>query len=904
MAIKAKAIISLARINDGDGIENIVAQYYLSNSKEKPEGGEWSEKPPVWQAGKYLWTRNKITYKDGSGALRVEYTDPVFSTEWDAIGQIGTDKYSLNIDSDEILKFKRKDADTGAIKTTLSSEKIRFALQKRTGESDTEKVALTLANIIIKFAYYDSDSMRNATVGIPPEKLGMVVTEEILDIGTEGKAPYKTGFWILDLSKLSQISGFENFLKYDGFFKIGINYQSDEDKVILEGLLPFRYGTSDEMATFQIHAGGFNAAIQSTNLQFANDGLVLKNGAFSIIKDGPDGNPEYLLYASEGDLIISGIIHAKGGTFSGDLNGVNINGVSGHIGGFIIEDNKLVSESGSYQAGAEGQEFIPSIVLNGETGVIDAEKINLGTGAKISNYIKLGSKNRVFLCDPDKYAKKGVFLQVKDDSNNPTIEFLDNGVANFGSIEINGVHSTMRGNGWSIAPEVAKFSNAEIAGTIKTAIFEKGISRTVGGRMIFKDSFYCKNTASETGTLLVEDLTGINYNTLDGITYTTYLLVTNSADLNTTSSVLCQVTGIKEAPKGQYNTITLDKKVSVKADSTVFVILGSGPLTQDPIVFEDWVIGVNSSSSDDSVFGIKKNSITLSSLIAKSNNEGVVSNPEIVIGDLTGVEELHSIITAKGGKLSGLYADSVFLTGMLQTKYKEDGIEKYAGMNTLSQVGFNKKIDEVIGKEDNSNIIFWAGAINQTDAAIQDAKFQVTSDGTLYAQQGIFSGAILTEATIQAKKLVVDSIHGPTNQLPLYIQDADGIALQSEDGKTGFSLTYSSADFMSPINGQSLTLKPIQSDETNKKGSINLDYDSIILSKKNDAFKISVEERGARMGLNFANANQNIFTLFSTEFDHFTNVRYGDSSVFFTEVGEWRPHKTNGQIDGYDFYVN
>lgn len=60
----------------GKGIVNIVEQYYKSTSATSLTGGSWQDTPPTWESGRYIWTRSKITYTDGTTA----YTDPVNTT--------------------------------------------------------------------------------------------------------------------------------------------------------------------------------------------------------------------------------------------------------------------------------------------------------------------------------------------------------------------------------------------------------------------------------------------------------------------------------------------------------------------------------------------------------------------------------------------------------------------------------------------------------------------------------------------------------------------------------------------------------------------------------------------------------------------------------------------------------
>ena len=53
---------------DGTGITSIQEQYYLSTSSSTQTGGSWSTSQPVWESGKYIWTRSRITWDDGTTA--------------------------------------------------------------------------------------------------------------------------------------------------------------------------------------------------------------------------------------------------------------------------------------------------------------------------------------------------------------------------------------------------------------------------------------------------------------------------------------------------------------------------------------------------------------------------------------------------------------------------------------------------------------------------------------------------------------------------------------------------------------------------------------------------------------------------------------------------------------------
>lgn len=67
---------------DGQGVDDITPQYYLSNSDSMQSGGSWTDTKPNYQPNKYLWTRNKITYKNPT---EIEYTTPVLDDSWKAI---------------------------------------------------------------------------------------------------------------------------------------------------------------------------------------------------------------------------------------------------------------------------------------------------------------------------------------------------------------------------------------------------------------------------------------------------------------------------------------------------------------------------------------------------------------------------------------------------------------------------------------------------------------------------------------------------------------------------------------------------------------------------------------------------------------------------------------------------
>jgi hypothetical protein len=98
------------------------------------------------------------------------------------------------------------------------------------------------------------------------------------------------------------------------------------------------------------------------------------------------------------------------------------------------------------------------------------------------------------------------------------------------------------------------------------------------------------------------------------------------------------------------------------------------------------------------------NCLTLASLDSMDDNIGTFS-ARLVLGNLNSMRE-------DGVSGIGLYADNVFLEGSLTTQVKSDSGNSYAGINTLSQA------EALVFDEDNSKIIFWAGAEKNTAEAI------------------------------------------------------------------------------------------------------------------------------------------------------------------------------------------
>ena len=52
----------------GTSIENVDVFYYLSTSNQSLIGGSWSTTAPVWTQGKYIWSKERVYYSDGTSS--------------------------------------------------------------------------------------------------------------------------------------------------------------------------------------------------------------------------------------------------------------------------------------------------------------------------------------------------------------------------------------------------------------------------------------------------------------------------------------------------------------------------------------------------------------------------------------------------------------------------------------------------------------------------------------------------------------------------------------------------------------------------------------------------------------------------------------------------------------------
>lgn len=445
----------------------------------------------------------------------------------------------------------------------------------------------------------------------------------------------------------------------------------------------------------------------------------------------------------------SGELKGATGIFSGELQGAtgiftgSITAQSGTIGGFEISNDKLSSIK-------KGDDEKSYIVLDGTNGKITAENIELGNGAEVKDQISFkGSDGTVaYLQNPTRH--DGVVLNAGD------IKLRTNGVLEFGDIKIFGdqTNPTIKSSLWTIDKDKAVFNNVIAqGGTIENVVFKNSTVQGAGGIMFFKPSYSGTSVSStNTETIFIVEETGL--------TVGDHVIVNGQeGDITTVEQTKITISGVKF---GENETVTIIK-------------LYNNSLVDGKINLTDnLLIGVNSLRAEQSQDGTGgKNedchlfrgglTVTLPSVVTKTIGTGETqtlveypTKPNLFIGDL------HPI-TGKPGY--GLYGDNVYLNGTLTTKVKSDSSPTYAGVNTID--GYN--VDENLFKDKDASqkIVFWAGSIGEDKLSVQQAPFQVTDKGNLYAKAGTFTDSVFSNSKIEGSKIYgadiyTASIHGWT----------------------------------------------------------------------------------------------------------------------------------------------
>lgn len=94
----------------GIGAAEVVEQYYLSTSQTTQTGGSWQNAQPTWVKGRYYWTRSRITWSDGT----VTYTTPTLARALTS-GNQSTDDLDDNLTQQEVFNRLTNNGQTQGI---------------------------------------------------------------------------------------------------------------------------------------------------------------------------------------------------------------------------------------------------------------------------------------------------------------------------------------------------------------------------------------------------------------------------------------------------------------------------------------------------------------------------------------------------------------------------------------------------------------------------------------------------------------------------------------------------------------------------------------------------------------------------------------------------------------------
>lgn len=905
----------------GNGIESIDYRYYVTyeNLLDHPDANlnGWVNTMPSIKAGQYLWLEETITFsnREKQTSYRPSYSGTNGEDGEDALS------YTPNSNRDSIYRFSTKNG------ITYSLEQGQFLEVWLTDSTDTNLDITTYTpsfSVLLPGGEQDSGGIEDITKYF--DDADIFGTSSPLIVNTSNNVYQFSLYNFLNNSKVdldasdgtALVKSYRDLVtNFNNVQGILIKfYDTTEEKNFMATLnITVEWGTSEDMAKFAITSNTIQGWIDDSKMTFSADGLKISNGNFQIVSSDELGVETSLfsydgkaLYV-EGNGTFTGKIVANEGEFTGEVTAE-----SGFIGGFIIEQGRLVS-SDTINVGENH-----AIELNGENGSIIAKNIELGEGAIITNYINLG--NKVQLLNPDK--NDGYFIKVlNEDKSKNIISISDDGVANFGNIEIDGANSIIdisqgqsiiKGSGWSLTPEAGYFENI----VIENGVFETGNIQTLGGAMIFKPS---SSYTVEDGKIKLD-------HTIDALSAGAYVIFSNSSTGAKTEE-LVEITSLEDD-----GTITLDLEINISDyDVITYYCRKSGD-----DLFDRLLIGINSQNGfkDGIVSNLPPKSISFTEMILNENKKPIFKDtPSLILGDLSSLNELKI-----GGY--GLYGENVFLNGTLTTKVDGGDSNKtsYAGVNTLSGVEATKFEEYGILDSnkniDTSRIVFWGGATNNTESAIQNANFQVTENGSIYANQGVFEGTLITKSTIEGSEIRAAKLRGwsITNEdgtlireeAPLVIYNTNeniGIQFREEfidqsSGKTKDYLTldlkstgftvYNKAD--SPSSKQFITFKD-GNQSSGEEPKVYGNFDFIQTDELSTGDILSEDDTwGAFIEFNETNAvfnvqDSKVFEITKSEAVVEKNLQAKETIIYGSGIMEYQKQlNESGEEIGYDLYIS
>ena len=803
------------------------------------------------------------------------------------IGQITTK------DNKVVYGLQLKD-DTGA--TTMETDdrgqlwlrdKLRISDMVSIGVLETGKEKNQIFNSNNNFIVYDDGSIKATQGNFSGSTIGGFTIEDNRFFSNDVILSSR-GIEIKNNGTLSISDGNTEVFSANKVF-----YEKTTDTIPQEGKTYYTYNKD---------TGVYTLWVRGTSTEFPEGAEIyeiIRKTIFSGTLEGANGSFSGELKGATG--IFSGELRGATGIFSGELQGAtgvftgSITAQSGTIGGFTINTNNLTSAN-------------ESVILDGTNGKITAENIELGNGAEVRDQISFkGADGTVaYLQNPSRH--DGIVLNAGD------IKLRTSGVLEFGDIKIFGdkTNPTIKSSLWTIDKDKAIFNNVIAqGGTIENVVFKNSTVQGAGGIMFFKPSYSGTSVSStNTETIFTVEETGL--------TVGDHVIVNGQeGDVTTVEQTKVTISGVKF---GENKTVTIIKLYNNK------LVDGAINLT------DNLLIGVNSlraEQSQNETTGKNQDchlfrgglTVTLPTVVTKTTGTGETqtivkypSKPNLFIGDLYP-------ITGKPGY--GLYGDNVYLNGTLTTKVKSDNSPTYAGVNTID--GYNVDENLFKDKDTSQKIVFWAGSIGEDKLSVQQAPFQVTDKGNLYAKAGTFTDSIFSNSRIEGSKILgadiyTARIHGWTQkdggnksgELSIY-NTSNGIVFREEPIKPGeigaelFSigengLKTSKKNFITV--GQSIIFSGDNFEIERPSSRISLSENKLSylsLGPKGDVIgDTSIKFSEKSFSIDITNSNK-----FLVEDSKITSkeIFSAQKNILFGNSLEYRK-ATEGQVEvGYDLYI-
>lgn len=841
----------------GVGKELVETKYiYSLNGEEHPSltDEDWSSSVPAVRKGEYLWIWERTVFTDQSVSDR-------FSINYIPL-DVDNNSYVIETNQEEVLCFYlgRDDVDTLAV----SPQSLTFQVYQAPKTADSKTI-----NFFDNFEFSYFDQKQGAFVSLIREELRQCYqygTDSNVGVSDPNILYYNFETLFNFLKKATSLTGELAALqkafirkKEEDPINISLKFaylENGKERGIK--IITLREGLSSEEMSFSTIANKMTMAIQNTAIDFGAQGIDIYGAGLTIFKSinrfeltqdsTPSADKTYYfkhgsqyekweggdsfadgvdyyeikpgvrsLYADkDGNLHLSGTIDAAEGYFKGTIEADYATLRKGTIGGFDIADGLLTSW-GTYAAGK------PSIVLDGQKGVITAQNLNLGAGVTVTDHLQFikyepvaspqaGGDYYILKGDEDEddednkyyekftgqdfdpnviyYEQKASAYIYNPDKNDGAfikageIEFKADGSGSIGDIKIDSQNSEIScDSSWSISPERAVFNNAIINGTLETTTFKAGSTQAVGSSMIFAPSYRIASFDPDKGEVkFAEDeqvplenfSSGMQFWLVTGNVYHRYSYKEAGEDWLKLQWIADKNGG--QAPRKDYVALVVLGKPKLAVPS---VGLAAQDKAYEEIAKSEWliqptaqrgaetplIIGMNGSGAATASGLIKGRGLTVTGLDTQGS-------PALFLGDLSALN-----ITGESGY--GLHADNVYLQGSLTTKLDSG---KYAGVNT----NHSTKATQIVG--DESKIVFWAGATLEeadTTPKIEEAPFQVTENGSLYATRAQLTDSLLVGGVIQGSDIYTARLHGGGKDAPsaLTIYDTNkGISFKSGYG--------------------------------------------------------------------------------------------------------------------------